>query len=37
MSTERNILLVGCGNMGAALLRGWLAQGISPERISVVD
>ena len=24
MTNEQRILLVGCGNMGAALLRGWL-------------
>jgi pyrroline-5-carboxylate reductase len=29
--------LVGAGNMGGAMLRGWLASGISPEDIAVVD
>jgi pyrroline-5-carboxylate reductase len=31
------ILLVGCGNMGGALLRGWLSRGTPPERILVVE
>ncbi len=31
------ILLVGAGNMGAALLQGWLAAGIAPARIAVQD
>jgi len=37
MIDEQKILLVGCGNMGSALLRGWMAQGIDPSRIAVVD
>jgi pyrroline-5-carboxylate reductase len=31
------LVLVGCGKMGGALLRGWLAQGVDPELVSVVD
>ena len=31
------IVLVGCGNMGGALLAGWLARGIAPEAIHVVE
>ncbi len=31
------IWLVGCGNMGGAMLRGWLADGLDPARITVVD
>lgn len=31
------ILLVGAGRMGGALLRGWLAQGIAPNRIHVQE
>ena len=31
------ILLVGCGNMGGAMLAGWLAGGIAPSRFTVVD
>ncbi|MBU3078537.1 pyrroline-5-carboxylate reductase [Sphingomonas quercus] len=32
-----NIVLVGCGNMGGAMLSGWLRQGIAAERITVID
>jgi pyrroline-5-carboxylate reductase len=35
--TEQRILLIGCGNMGRALVRGWLAQGIAASQICVVD
>jgi pyrroline-5-carboxylate reductase len=31
------LLLVGFGNMGQALVRGWLAKGIAPTAIHVVD
>ncbi len=31
------IWLVGAGNMGGAMLRGWLAAGIPAERITVID
>lgn len=31
------ILLVGCGNMGGAMLTGWLAAGLEPSRFTVVD
>lgn len=31
------ILLIGCGNMGGAMLRGWLAAGLAPARFTVVD
>ena len=31
------ILLVGCGKMGGALLSGWLARGVSPDEIAVVE
>jgi pyrroline-5-carboxylate reductase len=31
------ILLVGCGNMGGAMLAGWLAAGLDPARFTVVD
>ena len=37
MNTRESILLVGGGNMGRALLRGWLADGRAPEAIHVVD
>jgi len=32
-----NILLVGCGNMGGAMLSGWLAGGTDAARFTVVD
>ena len=32
-----SILIVGCGNMGGAMLAGWLAGGIEPSRFTVVD
>ncbi|MBS0480832.1 MAG: NAD(P)-binding domain-containing protein [Proteobacteria bacterium] len=31
------LLIFGCGNMGGAMLTGWLAGGIDPARITVVD
>lgn len=31
------ILLVGCGNMGGAMLAGWLAAGADPVRFTIVD
>jgi pyrroline-5-carboxylate reductase len=31
------LVLVGCGKMGGALLRGWLARGVDPRLVSVVD
>lgn len=31
------ILLLGCGNMGGAMLAGWLAGGANPARFTVVD
>ncbi len=35
MSAPRSLALVGAGKMGAALLGGWLAAGLAPERIFV--
>lgn len=32
-----NILICGCGNMGGAMLAGWLAGGIDPANFTVVD
>ncbi|MBO9519381.1 MAG: NAD(P)-binding domain-containing protein [Porphyrobacter sp.] len=37
MSDFNSILLVGCGNMAGAMLRGWLAAGLAPERFTVAD
>src|SRR5919109_4784832 len=31
------LLLVGCGKMGGALLRGWLARGVPGKSVFVVD
>jgi pyrroline-5-carboxylate reductase len=31
------ILLAGAGRMGGALLKGWIAQGLEPERVFVQD
>lgn len=31
------MLIVGCGNMGGAMLAGWLAGGVDPSRFVVVD
>ena len=32
-----SILIVGCGNMAGAMLKGWLAGGLAPARFTVVD
>jgi pyrroline-5-carboxylate reductase len=32
-----SLTLVGAGKMGGAMLEGWLALGLAPERITVVD
>jgi pyrroline-5-carboxylate reductase len=32
-----SILIVGCGNMGGAMLAGWIAGGVDPRAITVVD
>jgi pyrroline-5-carboxylate reductase len=37
MSGTKRILLVGFGNMGKALVRGWLGQGLEPRSIFVAD
>ena len=31
------LLILGCGNMGGAMLAGWLRGGIDPSRFTVVD
>ena len=31
------LLLVGCGKMGGAMLRGWLARGLAPRRSLVIE
>ena len=37
MSDTMGILIIGCGNMGGAMLAGWLAAGISPDRFAILD
>src|SRR5690606_21221696 len=34
---DERILLIGFGNMGRALVRGWLDRGVEPSRLRVVD
>ena len=34
---KTSILILGCGNMGGAMLTGWLAAGFDPARFTVVD
>lgn len=36
-NTQPNILLVGYGNMGKAMLNGWIKQGIAPQHITILD
>ena len=36
-TATRPLVLVGCGNMGAALLGGWLDSGLSPDAMHIVD
>ena len=33
----QKLLIVGCGNMGGAMLAGWLAAGEAPARFAVLD
>jgi len=37
MAIEGRLLLVGCGKMGGALLRGWLDRGVPPRHVTVVE
>lgn len=34
---EGPLWLVGAGNMGGAMLRGWLAAGVDPAQVTVID
>lgn len=34
---EGPLWLVGAGNMGGAMLRGWLAAGLDPRQVTVID
>jgi pyrroline-5-carboxylate reductase len=33
----RGLVLLGCGKMGSAMLAGWLAQGVEPGAVYVID
>jgi pyrroline-5-carboxylate reductase len=33
----RGLVLVGCGRMGGAMLKGWLARGLEPGAVTVID
>jgi pyrroline-5-carboxylate reductase len=37
VSFPEKILIIGCGNMGGAMLAGWLGGGLAPARFTVVD
>lgn len=37
MSDFGQVLLVGCGNMGGAMVRGWIADGAKPAAITAID
>ena len=37
MTLSNNILLVGGGKMGSAMLRGWLSKGLATERVRVIE
>ncbi|MDM7969915.1 MAG: pyrroline-5-carboxylate reductase [Paracoccaceae bacterium] len=34
---RRGLVLLGCGKMGSAMLAGWLARGLSPKSVWVID
>ncbi len=41
MSLERvnagGLVLLGCGKMGSAMLQGWLAEGVDPKAVAILD
>ncbi|MBT5072370.1 MAG: pyrroline-5-carboxylate reductase [Kordiimonadaceae bacterium] len=37
ITSDRPILLLGCGKMGSAMLSGWLEQGLSSDALHIVD
>ena len=37
MTDDSSMLLVGCGNMGRALVKGWLGDGRAADKIQVID
>jgi len=34
---QQGMVLLGCGNMGSAMLAGWLSEGLSPSSVWVLD
>ena len=34
---QGTLVLVGCGKMGSALLEGWIARGVAPDKIVVLE
>lgn len=34
---DNPIILLGCGKMGTAMLRGWLSRGLNPDSIHIID
>ena len=34
---SQGLVLLGCGKMGSAMLQGWLAQGLAPSSVWVID
>jgi pyrroline-5-carboxylate reductase len=34
---DRNVVLVGAGKMGGALLEGWIGLGVDPARVAVIE
>lgn len=34
---SRGLVLLGCGKMGSAMLKGWLDGGLPPEAVTVID
>ena len=37
IDTSNGIVMLGCGKMGGAILEGWLANGIPPKHVQVID
>ena len=37
MNITNGIVLVGCGKMGSAMLEGWLASGVSPQNVWILE
>ena len=35
--SRRGLVLLGCGKMGSAMLAGWLARGLDPAAVHVID